>query len=55
MPDSERVTEVVPSPVRRFEEKRGGYSGSTDADQVPPPAKIPSGSVEPQPDKTASK
>jgi hypothetical protein len=27
------------------EEKRGGYRGSGDAATVPPPAKIPSGSV----------
>lgn len=27
------------------EEKRGGYSGSEDASTVPPPAKIPSGSM----------
>lgn len=27
------------------EEKRGGYSGSMDAEQVPPPPKVPSGSV----------
>lgn len=27
------------------DEKRGGYSGSTDAAKVPPPAKIPSGSI----------
>ena len=27
-------------------DKRGGYSGSTDASRVPPPAKIPSGAVQ---------
>lgn len=31
------------------DDKRGGYSGSTDASQVPPPAKIPSGSVQQSP------
>jgi len=57
MPDSNRVTEIdVPQPMPRFEETRGGYSGSTDADKVPPPAKIPSGSIEPQTSKaTAAK
>ena len=30
---------------RPDEEKRGGYSGSTDAEQVPPPARLPSGSI----------
>jgi hypothetical protein len=25
--------------------KHGGYSGSTDAEQVPPPARIPSGYI----------
>jgi hypothetical protein len=29
------------------EEKRGGYSGSTDADKMRPPANLPSGSVQP--------
>ncbi|MDT4990813.1 MAG: hypothetical protein QOH97_705 [Actinoplanes sp.] len=28
-------------------EKRGGYSGSTDAAKVPPPAKIPSATMPP--------
>jgi hypothetical protein len=31
------------------EEKRGGYSGSGDAATVPPPAKIPSGSMTSEP------
>lgn len=31
------------------EDKRGGYSGSTDASRVPPPAKIPSGTVQQPP------
>lgn len=30
-------------------DKRGGYSGSTDAARVPPPAKIPSDSVQQSP------
>ena len=31
------------------DDKRGGYSGSTDAANIPPPAKIPSGSVRQSP------
>ena len=33
------------TPTQRSDDnKRGGYSGSTDAAQVPPPAPLPSGS-----------
>jgi hypothetical protein len=37
------------------EEKRGGYSGSDDAATVPPPAKIPSGSMTSSPSTPTEK
>jgi hypothetical protein len=37
------------------EEKRGGYSGSDDAATVPPPAKIPSGSMTSGPNSSNDK
>ena len=54
---AERKTNEVreTKPVPRVEEKRGGYSGRTDAANVPPPAKIPSGSAPQAPTKSAGK